>query len=74
MRRPDRACTLQRKDAHTRVVRACMHQHVQVELLEQCVVRRGAAERHESSRDALSAAVPVPATARWWCVLVHTCA
>ena len=50
MREPKRACAPQRKYAHTRVVRARVHQHIHIEPLEQrvvVVIRRGIAERDE---------------------------
>jgi len=57
VRCPERSRTLQGKDAHARVVCARVHQNVQVEPLEQRVVRRAVGERYEHSRGCCSGAV-----------------
>src|SRR6266850_2106156 len=70
--RPERPRALQRKDADVHLVRARVHQHVQVEPLEQRVVRSGVTERYETSRNDLSAA----ATRCVWpvhCVVLRAC-
>ena len=51
VRRPERARAPQRNDADACVLCARVQQHVQVELFEQPVVRRGAAECYEAGGD-----------------------